>query len=147
MIITILNLFSLTWPFHLLYMDHGKHTEIKTFAGCFWIILEPWGAALAMIHLTRQHFIRDLREMHGFCHFPPCSLCPLGSASRPLASGNRPPSTPFCPSACSTKTMWKRIKRAQIIKVRLENTEEWIRMSTRNCEKWGRALGRRACHF
>lgn len=100
----------------LLHLDNGYHTVFIIFSGFLRVILEPWGVALAMIHLTRQHFMRDLREMRGFCHFPSLSFCPLGSPSRPLASGSRPPSTPFCPSAWRTKTMRKYIKRAQIFK-------------------------------
>lgn len=54
----------------------------------------PCCVVLAMIHLTRQHFIRDLRVSRGFCHLEP-SVCPLGFGSFPLASGRRPPSTTF----------------------------------------------------
>lgn len=54
----------------------------------------PCCVVLAMIHLTRQHFIRDLRVSRGFCHLEP-SVCPPGFGSFPLASGSRPPSTAF----------------------------------------------------
>ena len=52
----------------------------------------PCWVVLAMIHLTRQHFIRDLRVIRGFCHLEP-SVCTPGFGSFPLASGIRPPST------------------------------------------------------
>lgn len=57
-----------------------------------------WGCVLAMIHLTRQHFIRALRENRGFCHFPESFPRP-GAGSTPLASPSRLPSTTL-PSAC-----------------------------------------------
>lgn len=56
------------------------------------------GCVLAMIHLTRQHFIRVFREKRGFCHFPE-SFPLLGAGSTPLASPSRLPSATL-PSAC-----------------------------------------------
>lgn len=50
------------------------------------------GCVLAMIHLTRQHFIRAFRENRGFCHFPESFTRP-GAGSTPLASPSRLPST------------------------------------------------------
>lgn len=55
------------------------------------------GCVLAMIHFTRQHFIRALRENRGFCHFPESFTLP-GAGSTPLASPSRLPSTTL-PSA------------------------------------------------
>lgn len=55
------------------------------------------GCVLAMIHLTRQHFIRAFRENRGFCHFPESFTLP-GAGSTPLASPSRLPSTTL-PSA------------------------------------------------
>lgn len=55
------------------------------------------GCVLAMIHLTRQHFIRAFRENRGFCHFPE-SLALPGAGSTPLASPSRLPSTTLPPS-------------------------------------------------
>lgn len=57
----------------------------------------PCCLVLAMIHLTRQHFIRDLRVSRGFCHLDP-SVCPPGFGSLPLASGSALPSAVF--SSC-----------------------------------------------
>lgn len=55
------------------------------------------GCMLAMIHFTRQHFIRAFRENRGFCHFPESFTLP-GAGSTPLASPSRLPSTTL-PSA------------------------------------------------
>ena len=59
------------------------------------------GCVLAMIHLTRQHFIRAFREKRGFCHFPESFPRP-GAGYTPLASPRRLPSTTL-PSDCSTR--------------------------------------------
>lgn len=65
----------------------------KCTGGSLYVALPgPCWVVLAMIHLTRQHFIRDLRVILGFCHLEP-SVCPPGFGSFPLASGIRPPST------------------------------------------------------
>ncbi len=72
----------------------------------------PCCVVLAMIHLTRQHFIRDLRESRGFCHLEP-SVCPPGFGSFPLASGIRPPSTAF-------SSAWRQQKRHYPLRAKRE---------------------------
>lgn len=68
----------------------------------------PCCFVLAIIHLTRQHFIRDLRESRGFCHLEP-SVCPPGFGSFPLASGSMPPSTAFSSwKQTETHFLWER---------------------------------------
>ena len=57
----------------------------------------PCCVVLAMIHFTRQHFIKDLRESRGLCHLEP-SVCSPEFGSFPLASGTMPPSTAFSSS-------------------------------------------------
>lgn len=50
------------------------------------------GCLLAMIHLTKQHFIRAFREKRGFCHFTESLTLP-GGGSTPLASPSKPSTT------------------------------------------------------
>lgn len=71
--------------------SHHTHTPSPLSCGC----------VLAMIHLTRQHFIRAFRENRGFCHLPESFTLP-GAGSTPLASPSRLPSTTF-PSAWRTR--------------------------------------------
>lgn len=95
-------------PYPLFFHFHCCHTQ-SCRCLIFWFVAQsvsllmvslyvslpgPCCVVLAMIHLTRQHFIRDLRDSRGLCHLEP-SVCPPGFGSFPLASGSRPPSTAF----------------------------------------------------
>lgn len=76
-----------------------SHQHITLTHDRFLPLLSPFSCCcvLAMIHLTRQHFIRAFRENRGFCHFPESFTLP-GAGSTPLASPSRLPSTTL-PSA------------------------------------------------
>lgn len=50
------------------------------------------GCVLAMIHRTKQHFIRAFREKRGFCHFTESFALP-GGGSTPFASPSSPSTT------------------------------------------------------
>lgn len=78
-----------------LLVSPSHHTRTPSPLSC--------GCVLAMIHLTRQHFIRAFRENRGFCHFPDSFTLP-GAGSTPLASPSRLPSNTF-PSAWRKERM------------------------------------------
>lgn len=63
------------------------------------------GCVLAMIHRTKQHFIRAFREKRGFCHFTESFTLP-GGGSTPLASPGRPSATLPSTWAGARGTQW-----------------------------------------
>lgn len=87
--------------FTTLLVSPSRHTLSPLSCGC----------VLAMIHLTRQHFIRAFRENRGFCHFPESFTLP-GAGSTPLASPSRLPSTTF-PSAWRKESTRERGERKE----------------------------------